>query len=419
MVTRINLIAMFVVLACGLAIPLGMAPIDGLHVVYAQQPASAEPAGSAVEGSKQPGAERPSPTAQEEYQVLEEEFRQAQRLFKEALDAAKTEDQRRKIVEELGPKTDPKAYTKRFLRIIADHPSSTVALDAFNWLLAYSSTDANKAVGSISPELIRSPQIVSVCRALRYRQCEAGMRILQEIIRTNPLHNVQGYAKYSLAKYYRKKADGQTGPASDRSLSEGAAAMLLKEVVADYGHLELNGGTLGKTASQDLFELTHLGIGKTAPEIEGQAIDGRPLKLSDYRGKVVLLVFSGFSWCAACRVSLAHEKELVKRLEDQPFVLVAVYREGDLNWLKDFMAKEGIPWRAWWEDPAAEQLVSEKWNVFGWPALYLLDAQGIVRYKGDVLRGITLKSDGKGGHQPVHTLDEAVDKLLQEMSKRK
>ncbi|HMC90420.1 MAG TPA: redoxin domain-containing protein [Gemmataceae bacterium] len=43
----------------------------------------------------------------------------------------------------------------------------------------------------------------------------------------------------------------------------------------------------------DLFELRHLLPGKPAPEIAGQDIDGKGFKLSDYRGKVVLLDFWG------------------------------------------------------------------------------------------------------------------------------
>jgi peroxiredoxin len=40
-----------------------------------------------------------------------------------------------------------------------------------------------------------------------------------------------------------------------------------------------------------LFELRHLAVGKQAPDIEGQDQDGKQFKLSDYRGKVVLLDF--------------------------------------------------------------------------------------------------------------------------------
>jgi cytochrome oxidase Cu insertion factor (SCO1/SenC/PrrC family) len=50
---------------------------------------------------------------------------------------------------------------------------------------------------------------------------------------------------------------------------------------------------LGKMAKGELFEMSNLVIGKVTPEIEGEDIDGKRFKLSDYRGKVVLLDFWG------------------------------------------------------------------------------------------------------------------------------
>jgi cytochrome oxidase Cu insertion factor (SCO1/SenC/PrrC family) len=51
------------------------------------------------------------------------------------------------------------------------------------------------------------------------------------------------------------------------------------------------GGTAAERARSELFEIRYLGVGREAPEIEGEDQDGRRFKLSDYRGKVVLLDF--------------------------------------------------------------------------------------------------------------------------------
>jgi cytochrome oxidase Cu insertion factor (SCO1/SenC/PrrC family) len=50
---------------------------------------------------------------------------------------------------------------------------------------------------------------------------------------------------------------------------------------------------LGGTAGVQAHDPADLEIGKLAPEIEGEDIDGVPFKLSDYRGKVVVLDFWG------------------------------------------------------------------------------------------------------------------------------
>jgi peroxiredoxin len=50
---------------------------------------------------------------------------------------------------------------------------------------------------------------------------------------------------------------------------------------------------VGDLARRELFELRRLRPGQPAPEIQGEDIDGRKLRLSDYRGRVVLLDFWG------------------------------------------------------------------------------------------------------------------------------
>jgi hypothetical protein len=62
-----------------------------------------------------------------------------------------------------------------------------------------------------------------------------------------------------------------------------------------YGDVKLPHGdrTLRALSEGALFELHHLQVGRVAPEIEGEDIDGKKFRLSDYRGKVVVLDFWG------------------------------------------------------------------------------------------------------------------------------
>jgi cytochrome oxidase Cu insertion factor (SCO1/SenC/PrrC family) len=50
-------------------------------------------------------------------------------------------------------------------------------------------------------------------------------------------------------------------------------------------------GPVGRKARSELFDLRHLAVGMAAPEVDGVDQDGKQFKLSDYRGKVVLLDF--------------------------------------------------------------------------------------------------------------------------------
>src|SRR5262249_52850861 len=97
---------------------------------------------------------------------------------------------------------------------------------------------------------------------------------------------VQGLACLNLAQLLRRRADERPDPsgkeaAQDRRQSEA----LLERAAQKYGDV------LGNTLRRQLDTLRFLSVGKVAPDIQGQDQDGKPLKLRDYRGKVVLLDF--------------------------------------------------------------------------------------------------------------------------------
>jgi hypothetical protein len=86
---------------------------------------------------------------------------------------------------------------------------------------------------------------------------------------------------------YLKELQRQDGA---RAIAQ--AESLFEQAVEKYGDVKFpDGTTVGEKAKAELFESRHLRVGKQAPEIEGEDQDGVRFKLSDYRGKVVLLDF--------------------------------------------------------------------------------------------------------------------------------
>lgn len=98
-----------------------------------------------------------------------------------------------------------------------------------------------------------------------------------------------------------------------------------------------------------------------------------------------------------------HERSLVKRLEGQPFALLGINSDRDREALKKVMKKQGITWRSFWNGGSTQGPISSAWNVRGWPTIYVLDHNGVIRYKN--VRG--------------EKMDEAVDALLAEIKKGK
>ena len=95
-----------------------------------------------------------------------------------------------------------------------------------------------------------------------------------------------------------------------------------------------------------------------------------------------------------------HERSLVKRLADEPFALIGVNADPTREEALKAVADESLSWRSFWNGPKGPGgPISADWNVSGWPTIYVLDADGVIRYK----------SVGAGEYEPV------VDQLLAKM----
>jgi RNA polymerase sigma factor (sigma-70 family) len=81
--------------------------------------------------------------------------------------------------------------------------------------------------------------------------------------------------------------------AADPAKFEAEAIGRFEELARKYGGEKYGERTVKDYAEASLFEIRRLAVGKHAPDIEGEDIDGSKFKLSDYRGKVVLLDFWG------------------------------------------------------------------------------------------------------------------------------
>lgn len=153
--------------------------------------------------------------------------------------------------------------------------------------------------------------------------------------------------------------------------------------------------TLAELASSLQFELTHLTIGQPAPDIAGPDAFGHELKLSDQRGKVIVLMFS-FKGCGPCEGMYPDNRKLIEANRERPFAFLGVMGDDELVTVKEAVAQGTITWRVWWDGKKPGPIVS-RWNVSAWPEIYVLDHKGVIRYRE--LRG--------------ELLDRAVSRLLE------
>lgn len=75
-----------------------------------------------------------------------------------------------------------------------------------------------------------------------------------------------------------------------------------------------------------------------------------------------------------------HERSLVERYKDDPFAIIGVNSDPDLEALQDVLDKENITWRSFWNgEKGTGGPISSQWNVNGWPTLFLIDHEGVIR----------------------------------------
>lgn len=139
-----------------------------------------------------------------------------------------------------------------------------------------------------------------------------------------------------------------------------------------------------RLAKAFLLELERLQLGMRAPEIRGLDLEERPLNLSTFRGKAVLLVF----WTSdspAFRESCALQRTLAERYAGRPFAIVGVNGDRDRAAALRSAAAERMTSVSFWCGPeGVHGPTPTQWNVGRWPTTYWLDSRGEIRARNPV-----------------------------------
>ena len=172
-----------------------------------------------------------------------------------------------------------------------------------------------RAFALLRRDHIRSARLGPLCERVSYGLCAEYETFLRAVLEKNPHKEVRAQACLALAHFLSNRSLKLDLVLGDPKLAQefadlygkdyldalrrqdhtGAAAeaeALFERAARDYGDMKLpDGETVAEKAGPELFGIRHLSVGKVAPEIEGADQDGVRFKLSDYRGKVVLLDF--------------------------------------------------------------------------------------------------------------------------------
>lgn len=323
------------------------------------------------------------PAEGEEFRALVKEYEQGRRDFLAAVRKAKTEAEADQVIAEKRP--DEAKYIARFLGLAEKGPASRTAAEAATWILTHTPYAPDpKAVEIIARHHVTSDVIGPICGAIGFSTMKANGELLRQILRKSPHRSIRGQACLGLAQHLiflcdRPPQDARTADLP-RSISlQAEAEALLKQAISDYGDVEFGKMPMAEAAKIMLADIHRFGIGRSAPDVDGRDAQGRAFRLSDYRGKVVVLTFSG-NWCGPCKGMYPDERELVERLKGRAFAILSVTMDETVNTLRQSIDKGEITWRCWW-DGGVNGPICKAWDIRQYPTVYVLDPAGVIRYK--------------------------------------
>jgi hypothetical protein len=216
---------------------------------------------------------------------------------------------------------------QKFVELAEKNPRDSIALDALiqavwqvntnPWPVELVGQDSARAraFALLHRDHVRSDRLGPLCQRVSYGFCKEYETFLRAVLAKNPHRNIQGTACLSLGHFLNNRLQrldlckeqperarefaGLYGKEYLAELLRQDRDRVIKEIEAvfeqaaeKYGDVKASDGSgVGEKARAELFEVRHLRVGKEAPDIEGQDQDGKRFKLSDYRGKVVLLDF--------------------------------------------------------------------------------------------------------------------------------
>jgi thiol-disulfide isomerase/thioredoxin len=142
--------------------------------------------------------------------------------------------------------------------------------------------------------------------------------------------------------------------------------------------------------------------GSPAPGFDAPTFDNKPIRLVDYRGKVVFVDFWA-SWCSPCRQSLPLYDKLSGEFPTSDFAVVAINVDENAADAKKFLAEHPVKYTIV-QNPKGD--IPKAFGIDGMPSSYLIDRDGTIRDRHvgfepkdiDALRGEIAKLIGAPAH---------------------
>jgi thiol-disulfide isomerase/thioredoxin len=299
----------------------------------------------------------------------------------------------------------------KLFELAEQEPTTEPAFQVFSELMftALDKAKMKKARDLVAQHHLAQPHVKKILFDLAYNQDpkvdHKPDELLAGVIAKNTDKDALGHAHVALAMVLKAKAKQTSG--QDKTDLTKKAVESLSVAKAKYADVKAGDGTVGKLADGLLAALKladQLQIGKAVPDIGGDDLDGKAFKLSDYKGKVVMLSFWA-TWCPPCMALVPHERELVEKLKGKPFALIGVNGDELTDAVRKTIADKQITWRSFQDQQKDQPALSDAWGIEGWPTIYIIDHVGVIRHM-------------QTGSLGADKLDALIDTLVKDAEKK-
>jgi len=138
-----------------------------------------------------------------------------------------------------------------------------------------------------------------------------------------------------------------------------------KTSAGDIANVSLSGAATGAAPT----------VGEPAPDFQATTVDGRTVRLSDFKGKPVWLTF-GASWCQPCRAENPDIKAVYEKAKASGLEVLAVFISEDAAAVRDYADRVGLAY-----DKVADPdtTIASQYRILGIPSHFFIDGTGVLR----------------------------------------
>ena len=131
----------------------------------------------------------------------------------------------------------------------------------------------------------------------------------------------------------------------------------------------------GLSADDAKIDLKTLAVGSTFPDFNETDLDGKPLSVGNYKGKIVLVDFWA-TWCGPCVGELPNVLKAYENYHRKGFEIVGISLDSDKDKLTSFLKAKNMTWQQFFDGQGWKKKIAQKYQVHSIPATYLIDKEG-------------------------------------------